>query len=210
MARGKLISIEGIEGAGKSTALQFIKDYLNSANINCIFTREPGGTPLAEEMRNILLHHKIDEDMVSEAELLIMFAARAQNINTLILPALNAGRFVVTDRYIDASYAYQGGGRHLSSKLIAILDHWIVDGVYPDLTLLLDISPDLGLERANKRGVAKDRIEREQIDFFTRVRDSYLQRAQEDPTRMKIIDASQSLVSVQNQIRDILNAFIAK
>lgn len=210
MARGKFISIEGIEGAGKSTALQFIKEFLATAQIDCVFTREPGGTPLAEEMRHILLHHKIDEKMVSEAELLIMFAARAQNIQSLILPELNAGRFVVTDRYIDATYAYQGGGRNLNAEFISILDHWIVDGVYPDLTLLLDVTPEIGVERASKRGLEKDRIEREQIDFFTRVRNSYLQRAQQDAGRIKIIDASQPLVAVQNQIRELLNAFVAK
>lgn len=209
MARGKFISIEGTEGAGKSTALNFIKNYLVEANIDVVWTREPGGTELAEQIRKVLLHPMIAEKMSSETELLLMFAARAQHMQHQILPALNAGQWVVSDRFIDASYAYQGGGRNVDAKRIAMLDEWIVDGVYPDLTLLLDIPPELGFARAEQRGTGKDRIEQEKMDFFTSVRNRYLERAKQDPRRIKIIDASQSLSAVEQQIRHVLEHFVS-
>ena len=208
MARGKFISIEGTEGAGKSTALNFIKKYLTDANIDVVWTREPGGTELAEQIRNLLLHPLTYEQMTSETELLLMFAARAQHLQTCILPALNADKWVVSDRFIDASYAYQGGGRGLDNKHIAMLDEWIVKDAYPDLTLLLDITPEQGFARAEKRGTDKDRIEQEKMDFFASVRHHYLERAKQDPARIKIIDASQPLFAVENQIRNALDAFI--
>lgn len=210
MARGKFISIEGTEGAGKSTVLQFIKEYLLKANIDVIWTREPGGSGslVAEEIRRLVLHPMSFEEMSSETELLLMFAARAQHMKTTILPALNSGKWVVTDRFIDASYAYQGGGRGLDINLIAMLDNWIVDSYYPDLTLLLDIVPEKGFERAEKRGTDKDRIEEEKMEFFVRVRNAYLTRAKEDPQRIKIIDASVPLFAVENQVREALDAFL--
>jgi len=208
MARGKLISIEGTEGAGKSTALQFIKQYLTKANIDVVWTREPGGSKMAEEIRHLVLHPS-DEEIAPEAELLLMFAARAQHMKQNILPALNAGKWVATDRFIDASYAYQGGGRGIDTNFIAMLDKWIVGSYYPDLTLLLDIAPEVGFERAEKRGTEKDRIEQEKIDFFARVRDVYLTRAKQDPQRVKMIDASVPLFAVENQIREVLDVFLS-
>src|SRR5580658_4876444 len=134
MPRGKLISIEGTEGAGKSTALQFIKQYLSKASIDIAWTREPGGTEIAEEIRKLILHPMSSETIEPETELLLMFAARAQHMKYYILPALYAGKWIVTDRFIDASYAYQGGGRGIDMHYIAMLDQWIVGATYPDLT----------------------------------------------------------------------------
>lgn len=208
MDKGKFITIEGIEGAGKSTAMHFIKQYLAAANVEAIWTREPGGTELAEEMRNLILHTQSLEKVAPATELLIMFAGRAQHMQIKILPALMAGRWVVSDRFIDASYAYQGGGREMDMQHIAMLDQWIVGEHYPDLTLLLDISPEQGLQRTDKRGKTKDRIEQEKVDFFTRVRDEYLKRAKQDPKRIKIIDASKTLLEVENQMRNVLDGFM--
>ena len=147
--------------------------------------------------------------MRAETELLLMFASRAQHIGQCILPALKVGKWVVSDRYIDASYAYQGGGRGISMRSIQKLDKLVVGKHYPDLTLLLDVPADLGLNRTEKRTGSKDRIEQEKIDFFVRVRKVYLERAEQDPARIKVIDASQPLSAVQIQIRNVLNAFLA-
>lgn len=201
MARGKFISIEGTEGAGKSTALKFIRSHLADAGIDVVWTREPGGTPLAEEIRQVLLRPVSDERMLPETELLLMFAARAQHIETIIKPALAAGKWVVSDRFVDASYAYQHGGRGVDEQHIALLDKWIVGGNYPDLTLLLDVAPEIGFERTAKREAGRDRIEQEKIEFFTRVRETYLERANADTNRIKIIDASRTLSEVEQQIR---------
>src|SRR3990167_2001026 len=208
MLPGKFITIEGTEGAGKSTAVQFIKNHLQQSNINVIWTREPGGTELAEHIRNLLLHPMSYEEMEPETELLLMFAARAQHMKKRIVPALTAGQWVASDRFLDASYAYKGGGRKIDSKYIKLLDQWIVGDVYPDLTLLLDIDPQKGFERAEKRGTDKDRIEQEKMDFFIRVRQAYLVRAKQDPKRIKLIDAGQPLFMVEDQMRSILNEFI--
>lgn len=210
MMQGKFISIEGSEGAGKSTALQFISDYLLHKKIEIVLTREPGGTPVAEEIRKILLHTAGDEILQPETELLLMFACRSQNISHCILPALQAGKWVISDRFIDASYAYQAGGRDMNIHDVEALDHIIVDDLYPDLTLLLDISVDQGMARTELRGTEKDRIEQEKLDFFERVRAAYLERARQDPNRIKIIDASQSLPMVQNQMRNVLDDFFAR
>ena len=206
---GKFISVEGIEGAGKSTAMKFIKEYLVQKKIDTISTREPGGTTIAEAIRQILLTKHM-EPMTSNTELLLMFASRAQHLQNYILPSLQSGRWVVSDRFIDASYAYQHGGRGIDLQEVKDLDKWIVGNDYPDLTLLLDISPEIGLERAHKRGSIKDRIEEEQVDFFSRVRKVYLERAVQDPKRIKIIDASKNLTEVQAQIRTALNEFIVR
>jgi dTMP kinase len=207
MTTGKLISIEGSEGAGKSTVQAFVQQYLQQTQIKVVLTREPGGTAFAEEIRNLLLHTKDHEPLEKETELLLMFAARAQHIKHGIVPALDAGAWVVSDRYIDASYAYQGGGRGISQKYLAFLDQWIVAGLYPHLTLLLDIPVEMGFARTALRGTYKDRIEQEKIVFFEQVRAAYLQRASEDPERIKIIDASQSLLEVQAQIKHVLDQF---
>lgn len=208
--RGQFITLEGVEGAGKTTALQFIEQYLQQANKMVVRTREPGGTEIAEEIRNVLLHSVNDEVMQPKTELLLMFAGREQHIHTVIKPALAAGKWVLSDRYIDASYAYQGGGRGIPITDIQLLDKVIVKDIYPDLTLLLDIPADQGAARAASRGNAVDRIEAEKIEFFMRVRNAYLERAKEAPERIKIIDASQSIDNVQAQIRHVLDEFLKR
>jgi dTMP kinase len=206
--RGKLITIEGTEGAGKSTALAFIQTYLETHHRPVTMTREPGGTPIGEAIRNVLLHTPKEESLTAEAELLLMFAARAQHIKQVIMPALQAGQWVVSDRYVDASYAYQGGGRLLDERAISFLDHWVVGDYQPDLTLLFDLPVEVGLARAEGRGTGKDRIEQEKIDFFERVRQAYLTRAKEAPQRIKIIDASQSPEAVQAAIATCIRALM--
>jgi dTMP kinase len=209
MPQAKFITIEGIEGAGKSTVIQFVKTFLLNNGIDAYLTREPGGTPLAETLRNLLLRPETNEVISPTTELLLMFAGREQHIKQRIQPRLQAGQWVVSDRYIDASYAYQGGGRKMDTRLIAYLDKYIVGHTYPNLTLLLDISPELGFERAARRSTDKDRIEQEQIDFFHRVREVYLQRAEHDPARIKIINASLTLAEVEQQVADALNGLLA-
>jgi len=206
--RGKFISLEGTEGAGKSTVLNFISYYLTKQNIKFVSTREPGGTELAEEIRALLLHPKSSEYMEAETELLLMFAGRVQNLQNRILPELAAGNWVISDRFIDASYAYQGGGRGVDESYIAMLDNWLISDHYPDLTLLLDIPPEVGIIRAEKRGTNKDRIEKEALDFFNRVRDAYLMRAKQDPKRIKIVNANVSIAEVEQQLAQLLDAFI--
>jgi dTMP kinase len=202
--KGFFLTIEGIEGVGKSTALKYIENYLTTHQQDYILTREPGGTRIAEELRQILLTPHGDEIISSDTELLLMFACRSQLMTNVILPALKAGKCVVSDRFVDASYAYQGGGRQMNMQQIAMLDQWIVDGVKPNVTILLDAPPEIGLARAKHRG-AHDRIEQEKIDFFERVRAAYLQRAKEEASRFRIIDATQPLVEVEKQLQNILN-----
>jgi dTMP kinase len=204
MPHGKFISIEGTEGAGKSTALHYVKVLLEQAYKDVIMTREPGGTPLAEEIRRTLLHPEAKEPMCWETELLLMFAARAQHIQALIKPALAAGKWVVSDRFVDASFAYQGGGRGIPMDRITMLSDWIVGKTQPDLTILLDIDPAIGLKRADARGNGRDRIEQEKIEFFERVRQVYLQRAAADPKRIKVVQAGESLEAVQAELRNII------
>lgn len=210
MHLGGFITIEGTEGAGKTTALKFVQDYLLQANLDVILTREPGGTGMAEAIRKLLLHTQSDETVAPETELLMMFAARAQHIKQCILPALSSGKWVVSDRYIDASYAYQGSGRGIDSHFITQLDQWIVGNLYPDLTLLLDIPPEIGFSRTQTRGHEPDRIEQEKIDFFLRVREGYLQRSRQAPNRIRLIDANQSMPIVHAQIQRELDEFIAR
>lgn len=207
MQPGFFISIEGSEGAGKTTAKDYITAYLQDKRIPHLATREPGGTHVAEAIRQILLM-KDKEDITPISELLLMFASRSQHLEQVILPALQAGKWVVSDRFVDASYAYQGGGRQMDLLMIELLDKWVVGNHYPNLTILLDLPPDLGMIRLKNRGVAKDRIEAEKLEFFNRVRKIYLERAQEDPERIKIIDASKPLPDVQKQIHDVLSVFV--
>jgi dTMP kinase len=209
MERGKLITIEGIEGAGKSSAVECIRQYLADRNIYPVFTREPGGTDIAEEIRKVLLHPVSNEKMQPKTELLLMFACRAQLISHLVGPALQAGKWVVSDRYIDASYAYQGFGRQIDLGYIEQLDNMIVGPVYPSLTFLLDVPVDVGLQRAFSRGNGKDRIEQEKVEFFTRVREGYLQRLSESPNRIKLIDASKTKDEVMADIIAVLDVFLA-
>lgn len=210
ITRGKFITVEGTEGAGKSTALQYIQEHLQKANVDITVTREPGGTALAEEIRDFLLHPKSSELITAEAELLLMFASRAQHIVQCIEPALLAGRWVVSDRYVDATYAYQGGGRGIDFSQIKMLDKMVVDELYPDLTFLFDLPAELGSQRTKMRGLEKDRIEQEKIDFFERVRNAYLERAKEDPKRIKIIDATQSVAAVKMEVCGLLDELLER
>lgn len=195
------ITLEGPEGGGKSTNLGFIRDWLQQRGIDVVSTREPGGTRLGESVRELLLN--TSSEMTADTELLLMFAARAEHIAQLIEPALARGQWVVSDRFTDASYAYQGGGRGIADERIAQIEDWVQGPLRPQLTLVLDLPDNIGGQRVNQRG-ARDRFEQEQSAFFTRVRQSYLQRAATDPQRYTIIDASQPLDRVQRQIAGIL------
>ena len=198
MKRGLFITIEGGEGVGKSTNIDFIKTTLEGQGIQCVVTREPGGTPLAEEIREVLIKNR-DEHVVTETELLLMFAARAQHLHQKILPALEAGIWVISDRFTDATYAYQSGGRGVPSEKVALLEEFVQGDVRPDLTLLLDAPIELGMARAKNRGKL-DRFEEEVSEFFNNVRQNYLKRAGAEPARFKVIDATQSLDKVQADI----------
>jgi dTMP kinase len=200
------ITLEGIEGAGKTTAIEFIGKYLKQKNIDCIITREPGGTEIAEQIRKVILAH-YHEDMCPYTELLLYFASRAQHITRVIKPALNAGKWVISDRFTDASYAYQGAGRKIPKQHIAVLENLIQEDLRPDLTIILDIDPNRGLARI-KNSNALDRIESEKIDFFRRVREYYLLQVQKYPERYKIINAMQSKLEVQEQLHKILAGII--
>ena len=207
MVSGKFITLEGIEGVGKTTAVDtvtsFCENYLNKKVIN---TREPGGTKLAERFRDLLLE-ETEEHLTSRAELLLFFAGRAQHISELIEPALQKGYFVISDRFIDATYAYQGGGRGVDLNVIKTLENMVHPNLKPDLTLLLDAPLDICAKRVNSRKF-KDRFEQEQDDFFEKVRNSYLKRANQEPQRIKIVNANQSINGVQKSIEnELLKAF---
>ncbi|WP_455207330.1 dTMP kinase, partial [Kaarinaea lacus] len=184
---------------------QAVQEWARQSFIDCVITREPGGTPLAEKIRDLLLD-KNHTSMSDDTELLLMFAARAQHINELIKPAIAAGRWVICDRFTDATYAYQGGGRGIARERIAQLEQWVQGELRPDLTLLLDLPVEQGLARAGQRGDL-DRFEQEKSGFFERVRAAYLDRARQFPNQYRIIDASQDIEDVQRQIHKILNAF---
>jgi dTMP kinase len=200
---GRFITLEGIEGVGKSTNTKFVADLIKAAGHDVIITREPGGTPLAERLRDIALHHD-DEPVPATAELLIMFAARSLHLENLIKPAIAAGRWVVCDRFTDATYAYQGGGRGQDGERISALERWVQSGTQPDLTILLDADPTIGMTRAAERSAA-DRFEREREEFFQRVRLTYLARAERYTSRFRVIDAGRSLDRVQEDIRNVIN-----
>jgi len=196
--KGQFITLEGGEGVGKSTNMAFVAQYLREKGIEVVLTREPGGTALAEEIRCLLLHK--EQEVVSEqTELLMMFAARAQHIKHIILPALEQGHWVLCDRFTDSSYAYQGGGRNMDNAEIAWLENFVQRELRPDLTLLLDAPIELGMERAAKRA-SLDRFEREQLTFFNQVRSAFLARAEQYPERIKVINAAQELAQVQVDI----------
>lgn len=207
MTRGRFITLEGGEGVGKSTNLQFIRHLLAQKQIDVVLTREPGGTELAEKIRQLLLE-KHSESITPQAELLLVFAARAQHVQHVILPALAQGKWVLSDRFTDATYAYQGGGRNMDNRIIAWLESTVQGELRPDLTLLLDAPVETGLLRAQHRGKL-DRFESERRDFFERVRQAYLTRARQEPRRYSIIDAAMSLAEVQNQIGRAIEALVS-
>ena len=198
---GKFITVEGSEGVGKTTNITFIKEWFENQGIDYICTREPGGTPMAEQIRELLLQPR-KEKVNQEAELLLVFAARAQHLDRVVKPALAAGKWVLCDRFTDATYAYQGGGREMNSSTIASLENLVQGQLRPDAVLLLDIDVTLGLGRARTRGEL-DRFEQEDIQFFERVRAAYLERAR-DNTSYHVIDASQGLDEVQQRVAQVL------
>ena len=196
---GKFITLEGIEGVGKTSNLEYIKSLLEAAGHTCVVTREPGGTILGESLRSIILEHS-DDHMSENAELLMMFAARAEHLQKVILPALAAGHTVICDRFTEATYAYQGGGRGIDSEKIAELETWVQGDLRPDLTIILDASVAIGRERAGKRSTP-DRIEKEKDDFFHRVREHYMEMAAHYPHRICTVDASVALEEVEKQVK---------
>ncbi|WP_297324134.1 dTMP kinase [Nitrosomonas sp.] len=201
MTQGKFITLEGIDGAGKSTQLAWIIELLQRAGLTAVVTREPGGTPLGEQLRTLLLDKSIA--MHAETEALLMFAARREHLDKVILPSLVQGQWVISDRFTDASFAYQGGGRGLDGEKLAILEHWTQGTLQPDLTLYFDVPVDVGQQRVSQIKVS-DRFEQEQADFFQRVRAAYLTRAKQFPDRIKLIDSSQSLSEVKAAVEQVL------
>lgn len=206
--RGRFITLEGSEGSGKSTNLNHIHQRLQQAGVDVVLTREPGGTPLGESIRELLLDHR-QQAMASDTELLLMFAARAQHLNELILPALETGKWVLCDRFTDATYAYQGAGRGIAHERIALLEQWVQGELRPDLTLFLDLPVAQGLARAGERAEL-DRFEREEVAFFERVRQGYLSQAAAHPQRYRVVDASPELPEVQAQLNRLIDDYLAQ
>ena len=199
----RFITLDGIDGAGKSTNLAVMKAWFEKHQLPVLFTREPGGTPAGEALREILLNPATQVSLRTET--LLMFAARQQHLETVILPALKNGTHVVSDRFTDATFAYQGGGRGVPLQDIATLEHWVQGNFRPDLTLLLDVPLEVSMARINQTR-EKDRFEQEEAEFFNRVREVYLHRANEQPERYAVIDSSQSLDDVKNQIETALDS----
>jgi len=206
MNRGLFITVEGIEGAGKSTCMQVLRELIESRGLRTRQTREPGGTELGEELRELLLGHR-HAGMGDDTELLLMFSARAEHIHEVIEPALAQGTWVLCDRFTDATYAYQGYGRGLSTGRIRTLEKWVQGDLRPDLTLLMDLPVAQGLERAGKRS-SPDRFEREAHAFFERVRKGYLELARSHPDRFRVIDASPDLGQVTHTVRRVVAEFL--
>jgi len=201
---GKFITLEGIDGAGKSTHLAWLERFLRDRGKEVRVTREPGGTPLGETLRGILLDHT--RAMHPGTETLLMFAARREHLDKVIRPALDAGAWVVSDRFTDATFAYQGGGRGVAWEKLKILESWVQEGLQPDLTLLFDVPLEVSRERL--AGVREpDRFEREQAEFFGRVREAYLRRARENPARIHIIDSTYTVTSIQKRLEEILSEY---
>jgi len=206
MARGRFISVEGGEGAGKSTNIEGLRARLHAAGLRVVVTREPGGTPLAEEIRRLLLAPR-DEVVCEDAELLLVFAARMQHVERVIKPALARGEWVISDRFTDATIAYQGVGRRMGVERIQALRTLLLGDFAPDLTLLLDLPVDSGMQRRAGRG-APDRFEMEDRAFFDRVRAAYLQLAAAEPGRFRVIDAARPLPEVQAAVAQALDGFL--
>lgn len=207
MERGRFISVEGIEGVGKSTNIDVLVQCIEQAGHKVLTTREPGGTPFAEDIREILMNRG-DEPVPEIAELLLMFAARSFNVNNVILPALEAGTWVVCDRFTDSSRAYQGGGRGIPMETINAVADWVHGDTWPDLTILLDAPVEIGMERAGKRS-KPDRFEQERHDFFQRVRECYLQIAANEPERVVVLDTTRSLDEVRADIATIAKQLLS-
>lgn len=204
MSKGKFITIDGVEGAGKSTQIDLICSYLHRKGIEVVRTREPGGTEVGEKIRSVLLDVE-NQEMHSDTELLLMFSSRNELIQNKIIPALNDGYWVVSDRFTDASFAYQGGGRMLNLDRIAELEDWVLGDFKPDLTLLLDVSVEVGMARIEARA-AKDRIELEEREFFERVRSVFIRRSETFPERIKLIDASGAVDDIHSKIRALIDS----
>ena len=202
--RGKFITLEGMDGAGKSSHIENILATLRACGVEVVSTREPGGTPLGERLRELLLH----EQMHAETETLLMFAARREHIAQVIVPALARGEVVISDRFTDATFAYQGGGRGVDWSKIVQLEQWVQGDLQPDFTLLFDVPLEIARARIAQRAAqtqeALDKFEQESFDFFTRTREAYLQRAAQSPQRMAVIDSTQSLDDVKRQIREAM------
>ena len=202
MTRGKFITLEGIDGAGKSSHLDFLVEQVRARGCEAALTREPGGTPAGEKLREVVLHAQ----MGSKAEALMMFAGRAEHVAAVIEPALAAGRWVVCDRFTDATYAYQCGGRGLPREFVVGLERLVHPGLQPDATFLFDLDPAIAYERQHSRSRGADKFESEKTEFFRRVREAYLERAREHSRRFHVIDASGS----QQQVRDRLEVAFAQ
>ena len=207
MDPGKFITVEGIEGVGKSTNIEFLAALIEEKGLKVIRTREPGGTPMAERIRALLLEHG-EEPMTDIAELLLFFASRSLHIQNAIKPALQAGQWVVCDRFTDASRAYQGDGRGLNQDTINTLANWVQEDLQPDMTVLLDAPAEVGMDRAGRRGAA-DRLEIEKTDFYARVREGYLALAKSEPHRFIVIDASRPLSQVQADIAENITELLS-
>lgn len=199
-ARGRFITFEGIDGAGKSTQIAAVVALLAARGIDVVQTREPGGTPLGERLRELLLH----ETMHLETEAMLMFAARREHLAARIVPALEAGQWVVCDRFSDATYAYQVGGRGLDAAKFAALEAWVHPGLQPDLTLVFDLDPTVAAARVASAGAAPDRFEREQRDFFERVRNAYLERAQAAPQRIRVVSAERDPDAIRAEVETVV------
>ncbi len=204
--RGRFITVEGIEGVGKSSNIEVLVNHIENAGYEVLTTREPGGTPLAEDIRQLLMHRG-DEPIPEVAELLLMFAARSLNVNNNIRPALNAGKWVICDRFTDSSRAYQGAGRGLPMATVNQLADWVHGDLWPDLTILLDAPVEVGMARAGNRG-EPDRIEREENDFFARVREGYLQLAAAEADRFAVVDTTRELPAVQADVARLAQQLI--
>jgi dTMP kinase len=204
--RGRFITLEGIEGVGKSTNIGFLAALIRASGRTVQVTREPGGTVLAERIRELVVDPAA-EPMPDLAELLLMFAGRAIHLVNLVRPALERGEWVICDRFTDATYAYQGGGRGQDARRIGRLERWVQGDLRPDLTLLLDADPAVGLARAGRRG-GPDRFEAERLEFFARVRACYLERARAEPDRIRVVDAAASLAEVQTDIRNHIDKIL--
>jgi dTMP kinase len=195
----KFITLEGMDGAGKSTHISSIIELLSARGVEVVSTREPGGTELGERLRELLLH----EAMHPETETLLMFAARREHIAQVIKPALARGAYVLSDRFTDATYAYQCGAKGVDASKIELLEHWVQDSLQPDMTLLFDVPVEVSMQRLSAARTP-DKFERESADFFTRIRNAYLQRAQQNPARFRVIDSNQPLAEVAKSVAEAI------